>query len=96
MMLRIKILGHVHANKEMSCFRNCEANNQLCGAEHSSRGHQLCNHSIVSRHFIEPESSLPRVQELSTRTYPEPDQSTISAPSYLYKIYHNIIHPPMS
>jgi hypothetical protein len=35
----------------------------------------LCNHSVVSQHFMEPEGSLPRSQELSTCTYPEPDQS---------------------
>jgi hypothetical protein len=47
-----------------------------CGAEHHSRGHKLCSHSVVSQHFMEPESSLPRSQELSTSTYPQPDQSS--------------------
>jgi hypothetical protein len=29
-----------------------------------------------SQHFMEPEGSLPRSQELSTCTHPEPDQSS--------------------
>jgi hypothetical protein len=29
-----------------------------------------------SQHFMEPEGSLPRSQEISTCTYPEPDQSS--------------------
>jgi hypothetical protein len=29
-----------------------------------------------SQHFMEPEGSLLRSQELSTRTYPEPNQSS--------------------
>jgi hypothetical protein len=37
----------------------------LSGAEHSSRGH-----STVSQHFMEPESSPPHSQELST--FPSP------------------------
>jgi hypothetical protein len=49
---------------------------ELCGAERYSRGHQLCSHSVVSQHFVELEGSLPRSQELSTCTYPEPDQSS--------------------
>jgi hypothetical protein len=50
--------------------------NWLCGAEHHSRGHKLCSHSVVSQHFMEPEGSLPCSQELSTCTYPLPDQSS--------------------
>jgi hypothetical protein len=50
--------------------------NQLCGAEYHSRGPQLCSHSVVSQHFMEPEGALPHSQELSTCTYPEPDQSS--------------------
>jgi hypothetical protein len=34
----------------------------------------VCTHSVVSQHFMELEGSLPRTQELSTCTYPEPDQ----------------------
>jgi hypothetical protein len=30
--------------------------------------------SIVSQHFMEPEGSIPNSQELSTCSYPEPDQ----------------------
>jgi hypothetical protein len=29
-----------------------------------------------SQHFMEPEGSLPSIQELSSSTYPEPDQSS--------------------
>jgi hypothetical protein len=30
----------------------------------------------ITQHFMEPEGSLPSSQELSTCTYPEPDQSS--------------------
>jgi hypothetical protein len=33
-----------------------------------------------SQHFMEPEGSLPRSQELSTCTYPEPNQSNPQHP----------------
>jgi hypothetical protein len=36
-----------------------------------------------SQHFMEPEGSLPSSQELSTCTYPEPDQSS---PQHSHKI----------
>jgi hypothetical protein len=55
----------------------------------------LC-HSIVSEHFIEPESSIPNSQELSTCSYPEPDQSSPHHPIPPSKIHPNIIHPPTS
>jgi hypothetical protein len=34
------------------------ADNELHGAEHCLRGHQLCSHSLVSQHFMEPKCSL--------------------------------------
>jgi hypothetical protein len=34
----------------------------------------MLGHSIVSQHFMEPEGSIPNSQELSTCSYPEPDQ----------------------
>jgi hypothetical protein len=37
-------------------------------------------HSIVSQYFIEPEGSIPNSQELSTCSYPEPDQSSLQHP----------------
>jgi hypothetical protein len=46
----------------------------------------MLGHSIVSEHFMEPEGSIPNPQELSTCSYPEPDQyialriSAVSAP----------------
>jgi hypothetical protein len=43
--------------------------NYLHGAKHYSRGHQLLSHSIVSQHFMEPEGSIPKSQELSTCSY---------------------------
>jgi hypothetical protein len=46
----------------------------IYGAEYYLRAHKLCSPSIISQHFMEPEGSLPRSQELSTCTYPEPDQ----------------------
>jgi hypothetical protein len=36
----------------------------------------MLGHSIVSQHFMEPEGSIPNSQELSTSSYPEPDQSS--------------------
>jgi hypothetical protein len=36
----------------------------------------MLGHSIVSQHFMEPEGSKPNSQELSTCSYPEPDQSS--------------------
>jgi hypothetical protein len=36
----------------------------------------MLGHSIVSQNFMEPESSIPNSQELSTCSYPEPDQSS--------------------
>jgi hypothetical protein len=50
--------------------------NWFCGAEYHSKGHQLCSHSVDSQHFMEPEGSLPRSQELSNCTYPEQHQSS--------------------
>jgi hypothetical protein len=43
----------------------------LYGAEHHSKGHQLCSHSIVSTAFYRRESSLPHSQELFTSPYLE-------------------------
>jgi hypothetical protein len=36
---------------------------------------------MVSQHFMEPEDSIPNSQELSTCSYPEPDQSSTHHPS---------------
>jgi hypothetical protein len=36
----------------------------------------MLGNSIVSQHFMEPECSIPNSQELSTCSYPEPDQSS--------------------
>jgi hypothetical protein len=38
--------------------------------------HQLWSHSVVSHHFMQLEGSLLHSQELSTCSYPEPDQSS--------------------
>jgi hypothetical protein len=40
----------------------------------------MLGHSIVSQHFMEPELSIPNSQQLSTCSYPEPDQSSIHDP----------------
>jgi hypothetical protein len=42
----------------------------------TTREHQMLGPSIVSQHFMEPEGSIPNSQELSTCSYPEPDQSS--------------------
>jgi hypothetical protein len=39
--------------------------------------HQSLGYSRISNHFIEPESSLPSSQELTTSPYPEPDESSL-------------------
>jgi hypothetical protein len=44
---------------------------------------------------MEPEGSLPCLQESSTGPDPEPDQSN-PYQSYLSKIHFNIVHPPTS
>jgi hypothetical protein len=44
---------------------------------------------------MEPEDLLPRSQEPSTGSYPEPDQSNPYHP-ILSKIHFNIVHPPTS
>jgi hypothetical protein len=56
----------------------------------------MLGHLIVSQHFMEPEGSSPHSQELSTCSYPEPDQSSPHHPIPPSKIHPNIIHPPMS
>jgi hypothetical protein len=65
------------------------------GDEPFLRSCQLCSHSRTSQHFREPEGSSSCSQEPSTGPYPEPDRSS-PYPSYLFKIYFNIVHPPTS
>jgi hypothetical protein len=43
----------------------------------------MLGHSIVSLYFMEPDSSIPNSQELSTCSYPEPDQCRLSKPQGL-------------
>jgi len=42
---------------------------------------------------MEPEGSLPHLQQPTTCPYSEPDQSILSAPSHFLKIHFNIILP---
>jgi hypothetical protein len=42
----------------------------LYGDKHYSRDHQLWGHIIVSQNFMEPEGSMPNLQELSICSYP--------------------------
>jgi hypothetical protein len=76
--------------------RASEENNYLCTAEHHSRGQKLCSYSIVSQHFIEPEGSLPRLQELSNFPVLSQTNPVHSTSSYFYKIHLNVIHLPTS
>jgi hypothetical protein len=63
--------GRLRRTKHWAFQNDC---NQLCGVGYCSRGHQLCSHSVVSQNFMELKDSLPRSQELSTCTYPEPNK----------------------
>jgi hypothetical protein len=51
----------------------------------------MLGHSIVSQHFMELEGSIPNSQELSTCSYPEPDQSS----PHLIEIYARTVRKPM-
>jgi hypothetical protein len=64
------------------------------GVQPFSRSRQLCSHSRISEHFMEPEGSIPRPQKPSTGPYPEPYQSNPLHP-ILSKIHFNIVHPPI-
>jgi hypothetical protein len=54
--------------------------NWLHGAEPFLRSLQLCSYSRTSQNVMEPEGSLPYSQELSSCSYPEPDQSSLYHP----------------
>jgi hypothetical protein len=58
------------------------------GAEPFLRSCQLCSYSRTSQHFKEPEGSSPLVPILSLI------DPVHTIPSYLSKIYFNIVHPP--
>jgi hypothetical protein len=56
----------------------------------------MLGHSIVSQHFMELEGSIPNSQQLSTCSYPEPDQSSPHRPipplqDHLQVLSNNII-----
>jgi hypothetical protein len=77
--------------------KNCKIKHLLTyGAEPVLRSCKLCSYSRTSQHFKEPEGSSPCSKEPSTGPYPEPDRSSPyhPIPSYLSKIYFNIVHPP--
>jgi hypothetical protein len=50
----------------------------------------------IPSNFKEPEGSSPCSEKRSTGPYPEPFQISPYHPSYLSKIYFNIVHPPTS
>jgi len=60
-------------------LKNAGTPKYLHGAESFLRSPQVLSQSRNSRHFMEPEGSLPYSQELATCPYPEPDQ-TFHAP----------------
>ena len=51
----------------------------------------MLRHSRNSSHFMEPEGSLPHLQQPVICPYPEPDRSTSRPPFHLSKIHSNII-----
>jgi hypothetical protein len=59
---------------------------------------QLCSYLRTYQHFMEPEGTLPLLKEPSTFPNPEPDKSNPyhTIPSYLSKIYFNIVYAPTS
>jgi hypothetical protein len=92
------ILGRTRLNRISSFVRIAARgliNNVLYVSEHYSRDRWLCSYSITSKHFIEPECSLPHSQELSTCTYPSQTNSVHTTLS-LYEIHLNVIRPPTS
>jgi hypothetical protein len=58
----------------------------------------MLGHSIVSQHFMEPEGSIPISQELSTCSYPEPDQSSLhhSIPPPTYVLVFLVVSFPLA
>jgi hypothetical protein len=48
----------------------------VCHKVKKSKAIPVTGHSIVSQHFVEPEGSIPNSQELSTCSFPSPDQSS--------------------
>jgi hypothetical protein len=60
------------------------------GAEPFLSRRQLCSHSKISQHFMEPEGSIPCSQE------PELYQSNPHYPILSLKIHFNIVHPSTS
>jgi hypothetical protein len=65
------------------------------GAEPFLRNRQLCSHSRISQHVMEPKGSITCSQEPSTDPYPEPYQSNPHQP-ILSKIHFNIVNSPTS
>jgi hypothetical protein len=56
---RVATFRHILGALPLIVQRNIRAmfeplTNYLCGAEYRSRGHNLCSHSAVSQHFMEP------------------------------------------
>jgi hypothetical protein len=77
------------------CSGRCNCASLTHEAEPFLRSCQLCSYSRTSQDIMEPESSLPCSQELSTGPYPEPDQSNPYHP-ILSKTHLNIVHTPTS
>jgi hypothetical protein len=74
--------------------------NYLYGSEHCSRARQLCRHSIISKHFMEPEGSTAVFTKILHLSLPwaKPIQSTqpqlisssklsLGSPPYTYFVY---------
>jgi hypothetical protein len=64
---------------------------ELYGPQQYSGPYQLCRHSTISQHFMQPKNSLPRSKELSTRPCPEPNQSSLHHSSYLQDVHLMLI-----
>jgi hypothetical protein len=64
------------------------------GSEPFWRSCQFCSHLRISQHFMEPEDSLPCLQEPTIFPIQSQIKRILTIPYYRSKIHFNIVHPP--